>query len=540
MMYNQHIKQLNELSRPYDFVYVLTKIIFNDFIGTSQELFSKNVFEHLNHNELCFLVGLWLKNVDSELKLTGEAIEQIETDVYDLMEKLHYTFLEDFFETLRKNTQNFEDKIAHPGMLKEAMFYSSDGAYDEQYLDLASIKFKYDKDWLIENRNVNIDYFKTFYENIKIKIETKLNKIKFKKDSSIYNQLLEALCLSKEEITGNDIQLIGILKALTVEIRQPNNENFKDLGDFNIFKERPIIKINHDKYFIPSLFAISESLYESPFYWISSDKNYSAKAFYNRGLIAEEVTKKLLLKIYSSNSIFQNVIINRTKTEQLTDIDILTVCGNSGIIFQIKSKKLTTLSKNGNLDSIKKDFKLAVHDAIEQGNLSRECLLNHNNYKFSCDNPDFDRAITNVKEYYIVTIVLDNYPGLTHQTHTFLNGFKNDLPITINIFDLEILIKYLKTSDNFLDYIARRTKFSKKYKAENEMGFLAYHLKHTLKDFDGDIIALDHSWGQSIDQIYYSEKYQKKERDFQNKKFGRNDSCPCRSGFKHKKCCGKV
>lgn len=536
MRYNSHLEKLNKLTKSYNFRYIISNIVFNDFIGTSEKLFTKNVQEHLNHNELCFLVGLWLKNV--ELDDSEEIVlEEVEKEVYDVMEKLHYTFLEDFFKIL-SSPKTTEEKITNPGMLKEAMFYSSDGAYDQQYLDLACEKFRYDQEWLLNNKNLRIEDGKELYHNIKSTIEGRLNS-RFKKEPP-HIRGLNTLCLTKAEITKNNKQLVGLLESLCVKINLSNNQNLLDLGDFNIFKERPIIKIERDKYFIPSLFAISESIYESPFYWLSSDKSYSSKAFFNRGRVAEELTKSILLKIYDQSAIFQNVIISKHKTEQLTDIDILAASGESGIIFQIKSKKLTSLSKNGNLDSIKKDFKLAVEDAIKQGELSKECLQNYEDYKFSCSNSNFGNAVKKLKELFIITIVLDNYPGLTHQTHAILDGFNNDLPVTINIFDLEILVKYLNTTDKFVDYISLRTKFSKKYKAENEMGFLAYHLKHTIKDFDGDIISLDNSWGQSIDRIYHSEKDRKKVNEFQTKKFMRNDPCPCRSGLKYKKCCGKI
>ncbi|MFA9191851.1 SEC-C domain-containing protein [Flavobacterium sp. FZUC8N2.13] len=539
MKQQKHIEKLSQLTKSSGFIFVLVKILFNDFIGTTETLFNKNVFEHLNHNEFSFLIGLWLKNANVD-EVDTERIEEMEAHTYEIMENLHNSFLEDYYETRDENA-SFYERFTHGGMLKEAMFYSSDGAYDLQYLSLINHKFTYDKEWLQLNKDLDLIVSELFYKNISDKLEIKINQLKIKKNIPFYQHFLDSVCLTKEEITNNKKTYESLLNHLSIDIEQPNNKNLNDLGDFNIFKEKPIIKIASNKYFIPSLFAISESLYESPFYWMILDKAYSSKASYNRGKVAEEMTKNILLKIFPECSVFQNIIINKTKNDQITDIDILAISGNFGIIFQIKSKKLTSLSKNGNLDAIKKDFKAAIEDAFNQGIVAKESLLNPEGLIFNCENTNFSiNNLRGIEEYYIVTIVLENYPALTHQSHVMLGETNTEVPVTLNIFDLDLLVKYLNKPVNFLDYISKRVKFSKKYKAENEMGYLAYHLKHGLTEPKTDIVGLDYSWGQSIDQIYYRERRQKKTEKFQTKKFQRNDSCPCHSGLKFKKCCGKV
>ncbi|MDZ4329813.1 MAG: hypothetical protein U0945_04435, partial [Flavobacterium sp.] len=68
MKQQKYIEELSELVKSSGFLSVITKIFFNDFLGTTDTLFNKNVFKHLNHNEYCFLIGLWLKcgNTDDE------------------------------------------------------------------------------------------------------------------------------------------------------------------------------------------------------------------------------------------------------------------------------------------------------------------------------------------------------------------------------------------------------------------------------------------------------------------------------------------
>lgn len=145
--------------------------------------------------------------------------------------------------------------------------------------------------------------------------------------------------------------------------------------------------------------------------------------------------------------------ISENKRTTITDIDILVVYKSSAIIFQVKSKKLTSLSKNGNILSMKSDFLKAVH-AYHQGILCRECLINSSQYVFI--DSDKKNLIFNQKinECFIMTIVLDDYPAITHQTNIFIAQMSNDAPVAVNVFDLEIIAKYLNTPDKFLDYIS--------------------------------------------------------------------------------------
>ena len=92
---------------------------------------------------------------------------------------------------------------------------------------------------------------------------------------------------------------------------------------------------------------------------------------------------------------------------------------------------------------------------------------------------------SSIDECYIVTIVLDSYPAITHQTHILMDEKYDEFPVAVNIFDLEILGRYLNKAHLFIDYISRRIKFSKYYKAQNELCFLGFHLKkgfHKYKD----------------------------------------------------------
>ncbi|MCF6168650.1 SEC-C domain-containing protein [Lutibacter sp.] len=530
------LKRLNELTSSYSFIYILVSIVITDFCGTIDELFLKNVREHLNDKEFSFLVGLWLKNLKKDNLIEEEKLEAIYDEVYKLMDSLHLTFMSDFKFDSNDKTDIF-DKFSKGSLLQETIIYAGTGAYDNQYKKLSTQKYKYDEKWILENKGFSINCIESFYDNLKSKLQTKLNDRKFLKKLKSNEALLDLFCLTKLEITKKNTDFENLFNCLITDVSDKNNIEFNDLGDFNIFSAQPIIKISKDRYFIPSAFAVSEALYESPFYWMLNDSKYKKIALKNRGDIAEELTANMLETVFEKSNIYQNVLINKTKNETATDIDVLAIHKERAIIFQIKSKKLTSLSKQGDLESIKDDFKKAVQDTFEQGLKSKSCLLNYENFKFKDD--ELVGKISKIKEYNIVTIVLDDYPGISHQVHILLGKKSNILPVSINIFDLEILLKYLRKPDEFIDYISKRVSFSKYYKADNEMCYLGFNLKKGLNKYDADYIVLDESWAQLIDKTYYKEVYREKIQDFSKRKIGRNDSCFCRSGLKYKKCHGK-
>jgi hypothetical protein len=536
----QILDRLNEITSDRNFIYVISAIVLKDFCGTLNELSSKNVRESLNNNEVKFLMGLWVKNWSNEQETNYDELKVFD-EVYSLMKQFHYTFIPDMSKMLENPSVSQFDFFNNGLMFKETMFYSGTGAYDYQYTKWITEKYKYDVDWLSKSKSINLDKLPEFYHSLKMLQQAKLNKLKFESEETFRDKLLDVFCLSREDIIEKDEDFIGILGNFILDLKQPQNQNFKDVGDFNILAEKPIIELTKGKYFIPMPYDLSEAIYESPFYWMNSDDDYRSKAQSNRGEIAEEITYKIIEKIFGNKNTLQNLIIKKSKSTMVTDIDILAVKNDKAIIFQVKSKKLTALSKKGNIESIQNDFKKAVKDAYEQGLTAAECLKTSNDFQFVLKSEPGYKFDFDIKKSFVVTIVLDDYPAITHQTHILLGKEYEEFPVALNIFDLEIVAKYLNTSEKFIDYIERRIKFSQYYKADNELGFLGFHLKKGLQKFpDSDMIALDESWAQFFDRDYYGEiSGIKKKQESPKKKTRRNEPCPCGSGIKYKKCHGR-
>ena len=315
--------RLNEITSYFNFYYIIAIISFKDFCGTLKELAYKNPHNHLNKNELALLVGFWLKNANKSKALKYDDIEKILTEVYDLMEKLHLSFLK------KKSTQELDVENSLFGDLKsgknfqESMFYGSDQAYDFQYSKWFESKYKYDSKWLEDSKCIDIKIMPEFYRNFKKNRNAKLNRFVNEKDGYTSNDLVDAFCSSEEDLTMGDARNINLLKPLITSPLIEQNKGFNEIGDFNVFTEKPIIQIGIDKYFIPLSSNVPEALYESPYYWMYEDQEYKSQAMFNRGEVAEEITFDLVKSVFGEEQTVKNLIIKKNRGSMVTDVDVL-------------------------------------------------------------------------------------------------------------------------------------------------------------------------------------------------------------------------
>lgn len=463
-------------------------------------------------------------------------------------------------EDLRKEQKEFFGK---GDMLREPIFYSGTGVYDFQYLDFLEKKYKYDKKWLSEKKNFYIEqtkniaiqikniiqekskkvhlydikerlpeiikdikkknpnedwekhvkeilpmmelyqYVELFYEDATEKRNLNADEIRENEWKSFYGGLIELFVIRKTDI-DSDINIEAFLNNFSISIKKGFNSQFKTIGNYNLINSHPVIKLDEEKYFVPITFLLFEAIYESPFYWMIEDKEYEVQAGKNRGKVGEEIIYEFLLKVFGENKTIKSVKIATKKGKDDTDVDVLCILGSKALCVQVKSKKLTQLSRTGNDEQLQKDFQEAVQDAYEQGLVSRSKIL-EKKAKFIDENGNEIKLSEEIDEVYIMGITTENYPSLAHQVHVMLDKKDNDpFPIILTIFDLDLLTYYLNDPYDFLYYIRQRTSLMDYFKADEEMSFLGYHLKQKLwkiPKVDGCLIAT--SFAQLVDRNYY-------------------------------------
>jgi len=463
-------------------------------------------------------------------------------------------------ENLRAEQKEFFGK---GDMLTEPIFYSGTGVYDFQYLDFLELKYKYDAKWLLDKRGFDLieiknivsqiknilheksnrvrlydlkerlpkitenlkkryhnkdwekyvedvlpmmelhQYVELFFKNLNKGEKLSIDEIKEKGWESFYTNIIELFVINKSDLLDY-INIEAFFNNFSITPQKNLNSRFVTIGNYNLINSHPIIQLDDDNYFVPISFLLFEAVYERPFYWMTDDKSYRDQAAKNRGKVGEEITFDFLLKVFGPSRTFKSVKIVSKKGHEDTDIDVLCILGSKALCVQIKSKKLTELSRRGDDKALKNDFQKAVQDAYKQGIISRHKIL-EKEAKFY-DEIGREIALSEeIDDVYIMAITTENYPSLTHQSDILLE--KEDyepFPIVLTIFDLELLVHYLNDPYDFLYYIKQRTSLMDYFKADEEMVFLGYHLDQKLwKKPNVDICFIDNYFGQLIDRNYY-------------------------------------
>lgn len=502
---------------------------------------------------------------------------QLMDELHQEYNSLFYESVKSFLPAnIKDNNKNVlpVDLFKQGKLFVEPIFYSGSGVFDFQYLDFMNKKYIYDDNWLIKNKGFGINDITRILLKIRSilndksqkvnlldsqKLMTAIRKMPSNSDSVnqviigalkiwqylelffdvdqhpeieniediyqippklFYHNLVDLFCIRKTDFIDAAV-FDSFIENFSVSFGNYHNKEFNSIGDYNIIYSKPIIKLEEDRFFVPVLFLLYKAVYESPFYWMFDDADYHAKSLDNRGKVGEEITFDFLKEVFGSKSTYKSVKVKTYETEystkrlkDITDIDVLCFLGNKALCVQVKSKRLTELSRRGNDDRLKKDFKEAVQDAYEQGLKVRKCLLT-NDMRFY-DEYNYEITIpNNIKDVYLLCVIMENYPALTHQTNIMLEIKNKDTsPLVLTVFDLELLVHYLSDPYDFLYYVKQRTSLLDYFYAEEEMIFLGYHLQEKLWKYEeSDITLITNDFGERIVQDYTAKRSNMKIED---------------------------
>jgi hypothetical protein len=553
------INNIKKLIQKRGYIYTLCTILAEDYFVEMEKLHEVNHYERLNENEIGLLLGFMIQN---EIKLdypkTPEHLLEMKYETRILLEDLHKTFgvgdLKDFIEKSKNPNFNFKEYNKEfwtsEGRMLEPIFYDGTGVYDFEYLDYTKSKYMKDKDWLIKNYNFDPDTIKTLIDELKKYIHLKANKRRFiqyddclkeiiKQNKKIltkenryeenvqmqlekyakefelslyqyliesndinnyYDDLLNAFILKKSDF-GIQIQLL--IESFSTVANSDNNLEFQSIGDFNLINSNPIVKLSDENFFIPVMFTLCQAVYESPFYWMIKNEDYKPIALKNRGDIGENLVYDILQKVFSNQFTFKSVKISWNKSKTKTDIDVLCFLGNKALCVQVKSKKLTQLSKQGSLEQLYIDFKGAIQSAYSQGLESRESIL-FKDAKFLDERGNVINIPEEIDECYILCVTTENYPALTHQTQILLNKTpESPYPLVVSIFDLQLMAHYLNDPYDFLYYVRQRILLPDFFIAKSEADYLGFHLQNKLSKIPGYSACTIEGCANMIDRNYY-------------------------------------
>jgi len=445
--------------------------------------------ERLVRTEISTLIGLMVKgNINYSLP-APEVFQDLLEKTESLLKELHESISASMFAELHpsKIEQEGFNPFSSGAALREPIFYCGESAYNFQYRDFSLKKYVKDNDWLLTNKGFSIEDARTVMSCIgEIQNRKLLENIKSLKEKEPQHwTMLPTYVFSIEEVasqSGVEKSTVNkILRAFTPP-EGMRNQNFNALNDFNITNAYPLIDIGNQEYLLFQNYSLAEALYETPFYWMGSDKAYVNEAMCNRGEFTEEFSAERLELVFGKHRVFKNVNIIDSKKQKAGEIDVLVVFANRAIVLQAKSKRLTLESKKGNDSCIKDDFKKSIQDSYNQGLVCSK-LLYDENYKFIDASDNEINIPRQFKEIYIFCVVSDHYPALSFQARQFLKYEQTECilpPFVMDVFLLDVMTEFLQSPLRLLNYVNRRTLYSEKLHASHELTILSYHLKKNL------------------------------------------------------------
>jgi hypothetical protein len=463
--------------------------------------------QRLIRTEITALQGLLIKHEIDYAIPPLEIFQQYVAKSEALLKELHNAI---GTVPLAGSTHPLQDRDSDPlssgAVLREAIFYGGESAYSFQYRDFASLKYDRDDQWLIANKGYSIHDGR--------KVVRAVGLLQNQKATENYVMLRKSLPEQHTYLPGNEFTCaevaecaclpLDVVERILTVFTLPENERNADyhaLQVYNAVSAFPLMR-QGSSYFLFNIYCLTEAFYQSPFYWMWDDKRYQAKAMTNRGKFTEEFSAKRLSCVFGDANVHSGVNIFTSKYTVAGEIDVLVLFGDRAIILQAKSKQLTIHARQGNDEKLKADFEAAIQESCNQGYSCARLLLDGKTSLKTADGVDIFRP-ANIKNVYVICVIADHYPALSHQTTQFLKFDALDRvspPFVMDVFLLDTMAEMLATPLYFLSYVERRTKYHDKFMSNHELNILAYHLLLNLwTDNEYNLIMLDDSIGTALE-----------------------------------------
>lgn len=503
------VAELRSLVQSPGFVHAFAYLVFKNNIVTAGEQFTKEDFlkiydrSSLLRTESNLVLALMLSAPVSLDIPTGCVTERHINRALALLEELHQAVLEPghsiFREALAAHVSSAGegiDPLRKGAILREAFFYGSESAFPFQYLDLAKRRYANDAEWLQRNVGFTVD------EAVAVL-------------AAIRDSLTEKLPIVFEQIRQRDprewtflplfrVEIDDVISrcGLAAEVVNAILEKFEstddcpieidDISKFNPVNARPLIRLADGQLYSFLEYSLCECVYESPFYWICSDKKYLGAHSQSRGSFVEKVIEDLLVSIFGRAKVHRNVVFTPSKNAK-AEADVILVQGDRAFVFQAKSKKLTERAKLGDEGSIEADFQAAVQDGYDQALACIDCLKSGVPATASGEPIDL-KQFSELREFYPICVTSEHYPALAHQSRTLLQIVQQSSvqgPLVFDIFTLDVIAEMLDRQLYFVDYLVKRSTFLERVIANHELVVLSWYIKKNLHLEDDLLIYLE-------------------------------------------------
>ena len=506
------VEDLARLTEQDGFLYTFCSLVVENLWLSPDEVADVDWHSRLNSGELAFLLGLLVKHpIQLTLPHSPEMVQfQMETATR-LLSELHSSYIPSApnpsdagssSENLSMTMDQIGQWLDSGERFSEAAFYSGPGAFDFQFLELASRKYARDAMWIQNHLGTSLESIIDVSAKLKDLFNTRFQSLPAPQTFEDHcRQVLAILSFTTKDLDASAESISALIQHFSL-VPGTVNQGFDTLGAYNKALSHPIVRLDNETYLLPIPADLCGAIYENPFYWILKDPEYKDAGLGNRGEATEEIASEILEGVFGKGNVHRGVKV-RKGNRDITDIDVLAFAGNKAIILQAKSKKMTALAKRGDLASVRRDFREAVQEAYDQGLVSMTTLVETGVTLEDVQGQPL-QIDEDINDAYIVCLTGDYYPAVMSQLGTYLSKSSEDpYPVAVSIFDLEILCFYLDDPFELLYYLRQRSTHSDHFQAGSEMDLLAFHLRHRLHPpGNSDRTHVPSDYGQLFDAHY--------------------------------------
>lgn len=436
----------------------------------------------------------------------------------NLAEKaIRYLGFTDIFEkAIKAKDSSDEDKKKIEksiSMRKKGIFLRGDG-YPKQLVEFANRLYsEFDTDikdvfgFTYSQCQSMIIYIYNYYckktEDLKDSFQKKVESPMLNKEYVYRVEKKELYNKFGEDIVNN------IISYLSVSLGN-ENKSFNNIDDFNILYSKPIVDFGEYIY-MPLPINTIQNLPKLFHYEFVAEKKISREARANytqwRGDLIEELTAEYLNRLFKKKSVYTSLYYfdNGERFES----DVTVQVEDTTLLCECKSKILVLKSLKGNLESIEKDFQDAIGKAYEQAIRTEKWIMDEG--EFRLDEAKVNSKVINLnktKQNFKLCIVAENFGWIASNISDYIKvEDKKDLPLVLNIYDLDIITKEVKNYKEFIKYLEFRNKYQDKVAFIDELEMFCAFKYKALKDYEDKEIdkVFIHGFMEELDEKYGNE-----------------------------------
>lgn len=226
----------------------------------------------------------------------------------------------------------------------------------------------------------------------------------------------------------------------------------------NPLYSKPIIDFE-DRIYIPLLSSTLMNLPKVFHYNFVALKTFGkdvvAKYTKHRGDVVEELTIEFLSTIVPPNEIHRSLFYPH-KGDNEADVTISKQ--DCCLLFECKSKILTLPSLQGKIENIDSDVHDAIGKAYEQAVRTLKWIEQGGSFEKETTEGISQLTLTKPKKYFVLCITAENFGCVPYEIEKYvtIDPSIQIVPVVINIYDLEIILKESNSYSDFISYLEYR------------------------------------------------------------------------------------